>query len=251
MRSHLRRMNTRSFMLTLLVLGLPGATAWAFVGGFSGVVFDPTNFVENVRQVQALLQQVEHASTQIELQRRVLAALPVTVSEGLSTSAPAIQRGLREGLTLPDATMGSLYPLDLPEPTPAWLDDVRSRWLEAERASLELRRAAAEQVHEQMADVSAQTRTLIDASNGAGLPTHERPGPRAVLQAQEELLAVCSHELDKLLALRGLQAHHRTMTRSRAQAEAAYRGTRQKALTRDWNSAAAPSPRPVNSTLLP
>lgn len=131
-RKHLSPAARRTAILLALFALLPTGSALAFFGGFSGIVFDPSNFAENLRQAAALLEQIDRAATQIRLQRRMLAALPTSVPNGLRQAA----NGLRQQLGASPSELGvghagdwspldSLYPISHAGFLPTWLDTMR------------------------------------------------------------------------------------------------------------------------------
>jgi len=239
-----RKMKQRlrtSTIIALMIAGLliPTSGAWAFFGGFSGIVFDPTNFAENVRQAVALLGQIERAATQIRLQQHTLAHLPVSVADSLRLSGDQLLQSLghEDAEENPFGTFGdsyvqSLYPLDVPGNITGWLDVVRPIWTQVEREALIRDRYVAANVQQQMS--IARERVLVQSSNGVGLRVSDRPGQVAALQAQQELLAHSTGEADKLLALRTLQAKRRAAQRARNQAERSHQRARRNALMGDW-----------------
>ena len=208
---------------TALLLGLGG--------GLGGIVFDPTNFAENIRQAVALLQQIDRAVTQIELQRRMLARLPETITAEIVDAAEALTQSLQ---THPENSMEHDYPMAPNGKTPGWLDSVHEGWLHAERTSLEHERQVYELVTQQMPDSANNIARIIEASNGVGASNDEEPGVMAVAQAQQELLSACSSEAEKLVALRMARLDRRLQIQARRQSETAYHRARRVALTSDW-----------------
>ncbi|MGB0716979.1 MAG: hypothetical protein ACPGXK_13945 [Phycisphaerae bacterium] len=227
---------------TALLLGLGG--------GLGGIVFDPTNFAENIRQAVALLQQIDRAVTQIELQRRTLAHLPETIAAEIVEAAEALTRSLQAHLENP---IEHNYPIAPNGETPGWLDSVHEDWRHAERASLEQEREVNELVTQQMEDSTNNIARIIEASNGVGASSDEEPGVMAVAQAQQELLAACSSEAEKLIALRMARLDRRLHLQARRQSETVYQRARQVALTSDWLEIPPlqPIPSPFSEGVLP
>ncbi len=238
----------RAIALVSLMLLLPTGSALAFFGGFGGIVFDPSNFVENVRQALALVETIDRASTQIRQQQRMLANLPVTVANALSDAGSALHETLAASETGPDVAvqLASRYPIDTPGNIPAWLDAMQPPWIEAQRATLLHEREVYSAVVSEATPATEQLAQLVDASNGFHHASERPPGVKAVAQAHHELLAACSGEADKLIALRVVCTQRRVETRARAQSEAAYHRARRAALLRDWTTAPTAFSRPAD-----
>jgi conjugal transfer/entry exclusion protein len=228
---------------------MPTGSALAFFGGFGGIVFDPSNFVENVRQALALLETIDRASTQIRQQQRMLADLPVTVANALSDAGDALHDTLAAGESSPDigVQLDARYPIDTPGDTPAWLDGVQPLWTEAQRDALLHEREVYSMVYDQATPSAERLAQLIEASNGVHAASNELPGVMAVAQAHHELLAACSGEVDKLIALRVVRTQRRIETRASVQSEAAYHLARRTALLRDWTTETPTFSRPAES----
>ena len=251
---HPSRTRRRMAVFIVLCLTIPSASALAFFGGFSGIVFDPSNFAENLRQAAALLEQIDRAATQIRLQRRMLAELPASVADGLRQAADGLHQQLGVSPSEPGADHGvdwspidSRYPLSHSGFLPAWLETMRPRWTQAERTTIAHERQFGAHVHLEMAPTSQRLAILVNASNGVNRSAARWPGEMAALQAHQELLALCSGELDKLLGLRALRARRNTTTHARQQATNAYQTSRRAVLMGNWGAASNEPPPIVRS----
>lgn len=220
---------------------LPAASAYGLFGGFPGTIFDPANFVENIRQTLALLQQIDRAVHELTLQAQLLRPLPASVApearDGISavTSAAADHFGVAsESVAAVSAALEARFPLDAPVDRPGWLLEQRRAWDQAARRDLIDIRAIQNHVVADMAPTSARLRSLIAASNGEGLTGLDRPGLTAVAQAHNELLALASFELDKLTLLRATRRRAQQLERARDQSAARYSVNRRQRLMADW-----------------
>lgn len=237
----------RTVIVFLLCLCLPTTSVLAFFGGFSGIVFDPTNFIENVRQAAALLEQISRASRQITLQHQMLAQLPISVGAGLDMAASELDGELRASTAFISDSVDDRYPITFSDPTPGWPDAVQPEWIEAERQALLHEQRMIARVQAELAPAAGRIAQLIDGSNGAFNPTGDAPGVMAVAQAQQELLSVCSSEADKLIAVRAVRMHRRVEAHARLQSQAAYHTARREHLLNDWTTANAKAVRQVRS----
>lgn len=98
-----------------------------------------------------------------------------------------------------------------------------------------------------MAPTSQRLAILVNASNGVHRGAAQLPGEMAALQAHQELLALCSGELDKLLGLRLLRARRNVTTHARQQATNAYQTGRREVLMGNWSVASREPLRVVRS----
>lgn len=223
------------WLLTFSAFGVICATR--LYAGLGYVIFDPSNFIKNVQQVIALVQQVALASEQIRQQEQMLAHLPTSVADAVALAGRSLQGQLSTTVDSDEGSIDSRYPVSFPEPELAWLDIMRPTWMQQERSQLLQERDLARQVQDQMVATSDHLRTIVEASNGAGANHWELPGQVAAAQAHVELLAICSVEIDKLLALRTARARRNSETRARTQSEAAYQEARRNFLMGDSRSA--------------
>jgi len=231
-------------MLVLLsgVLMLIGTST--AIAGFGDIIFDPANFTKNVQQVVALLRQIEHAGEQIRQHRLMLAHLQASVAEALALAGESFHVRLSEDA---GGSIEPRYPIGFPTTTPAWLDVKRPEWNAVQRQQLLHERDVVQQVHDQMQPTQNRLAVLIDASNGVNAAPGKPPGQVAVAQAHEELLALYSGEIDKLLAIRSLRARRHADRLAERQSEAAYQQARRRDLMIDWITGSAEQPKPVHS----
>lgn len=217
-------------------LAISAICATKLYAGLDYIIFDPSNFTKNVEQVIALIQQVALASEQIRQQEQMLAHLPASVAGALQLAGQSLQGQLSQTVSSGVVPLESRFPVSFPEPQPAWLDIMRQTWMQDERQRFLHERDLAQQVQDQMVPTSGRLTTIIEASNGIGAKHRELPGQVAAAQAQVELLAACSGEADKLLALRTARATRYSGARAQSQAESAYQSARRDLLMADWNT---------------
>lgn len=235
-----------AFAITLVLLIPAGSALALFGGGFSGIIFDPSNFAQNVHQVAGLVQQIDRAIRQIELQEQMLAHLPASVVDALTISGNTLSNRLSGGITSINTEIGAVgseleshYPIVFPTLKPAWLDAIHPYWLERGREQIAHELDVSAHVRDQMSSTSVSIKTLIESSNGVGAKRDERPGVTAVAQAHVELLAVCCGEADKLIALRGARMERSSQARALLQSIGAYQAARRETLMLDWKASHA------------
>ncbi|MCO6439398.1 MAG: hypothetical protein J5J06_20095 [Phycisphaerae bacterium] len=234
----------RRKVLVFLVVGSLVTATPTMVVGFGDIIFDPANFAKNVQQVVALLRQIEQASEQIRQHRLMLAHLRASVAEALTLAGQTFHDHLSEGA---GGSIEPRYPIGFPTTTPAWLDVKRPEWNALQRQQLLHERDVVQHVHDQMQPTQNRVAVIVEASNGIGAPSGKPPGQVAVAQAHEELLALYSGEVDKLLAIRSLRAMRHADRLAQRQSEAAYQQARRRDLMIDWIADSAEQPKPVRS----
>lgn len=232
-------------LAVVLVFGLVAATpALAIFGfGFGGgrIVFDPANYLENVRQVAALLQQMLRAGRQIELQWQQLAHLPESVANDLSASAERVQTRWEATIAdaIPDAAaiaarLEEEFPVAVARVDLEWFARQRETAPQTARTSLQQRRDQQEAVREAMVDTTAQLERIVRASNGEELPPAARPGLTAVGQARAELVAIAIDATAQYLSLRSARVEQKLAERATAQSRAAQQQAAHAQLWRNW-----------------
>ena len=208
-------------VLTALVIGLLASTAdppWA--QGL--VVFDPTNYQQNLLTALRSLEQINNQLRQLQNQAQMvlrmdqnLQRLGTTISPDLQRSLADIQSRLREGegLALRYRDTESSYERLFPHQLTATLssDDAlrnaRTRW-EEEHASL--KRAAL--LQGQIVDsIDSDTRLLNNAMAGS----RNAAGGLEVAQAGNELTALHVKQSLQMQGLLAAQSRADTMTRAR------------------------------------
>lgn len=211
--------------LGLLALFVPAGRA-VFAGD---IVFDPANWLENVRQTVALAQQIQRAVLQIELLARQLQHLPESILEDLTALGDRIQARLNESFdplatTVEGASnqLESRFPVQFTTPPFAWREDQEAQWTESSRATLVDLRNYQNAVAQELETSAALVDRLVRASNGEGLPADQRPGLTAVLQARNELMALLTTETQRYIGLRALTLQRRVDQLAEGESAAAH-----------------------------
>ena len=221
----------------------PAVTAFAYP--YALKVFDPDNFEQNERQVQALAEQIERESTQIELQELELAHQTISLAAELRSAAQKLNiqvatSFINAAVDEPRvrADLERRYPINPPGRKPNWLEKQAPIWARAERQRLVELAQLQNHVYRDLAPASHRLAPIIQASNGVSPTSIDAPGLTAVEQSRNELLAMWSAELDAIAVLRTVRALVIAERTAREQSEIAYCTARREALMRDW-----PTPR--------
>ena len=217
-----------------LSVAITGGSALAYT--YVVIVYDPGNHVENIRQTLALVDQIRRAITQIQHQKRMLGHLPQSIAGGLGESATQLHSQLSTSVAAPN--VDSLYPITVSQDSSGWPDDTRPAWTVAQRESISHVRDLMAFIQREMETTAQRIERITAASNGSGTSgsDDEDTGETAALQAQQQLVALCSGEVDKLIALRTVRAKRLAETRARAQSQRAHTTYRRQALITNWQS---------------
>ncbi len=208
---------------------------------FAVVVFDPGMYAENLRQVLAVLDQIDRATTQLENQWRMLRRLPISVGRSLGVSGRRLYDRLtptfrESAVVLPvlhEQTQRRL-PTGFSGDEVGWLESERGVWTQAAREAVVAQRRLQNEVFTNFEVTSLRVEQLVRASNGEGVNSADRPGQTAVLQAHNQLLGTLSHETHNVIALRAarLRAEHERHAQTQT-ANAFHRARRESVMT-DW-----------------
>lgn len=176
------------------------------------IVYDPTNYAQNLLQATRALEQIHNQIRQIELETQMLAKNPLQLSPELTASLDRARELFRtaEGLAFEVDRIGDDLKDLYPETWEAFdLADigVRSRrWLAEDRATLE-RAARAEAVA--VASIGAQQGRIDRALQAS----RDAEGATGATQAGNQLLGIGAAELAEIRAL--LVAQSRALTAER------------------------------------
>lgn len=175
----------------------PSPPAYALPGD---IVFDPSNYAENVLTAARALEQINNQIRQIEQQARMLAQNALQLSPELAASI-AEARALferAEGLAFDvrqiGADLAALYPETWEAYDLAAVLRQSDRWMQESRASL----ATAMEAEARAADSIARSRGQIDAALGSSAAAE---GQTAAVQAGNQLLGVQAAQLTEIHAL--------------------------------------------------
>lgn len=207
---------SRRSRLRLLAVAVLTTTCTA-TAALTVVVYDPGQHLQNLRQVVELLNQIDRAAIQLENQWQMLRRLPVSVGRSLGISGQRLHERLRSTLIDPETQLPELYdrterhlPSVFSGDEIGWLDSERDAWTQYARDNLVAQRRLQNEVFANHEITALRVEQIIQASNGQGLSSEDRPGQTAVLQARNELLGTLAHETNNVIALRAarLQAEH-------------------------------------------
>lgn len=184
---------------------LPVRPAHAF-----DVVFDPSNYAENVLSAARALEQINNQIRQIEQQARMLARNPLQLSPELSASIDQAQalfaraQGIAYDVRRIGADLRALYPETWESYDLAGVLRQSDRWIVQSRASL----TTAMEAEARAAESIARSRGQIDAALGSSVGAE---GQTAAVQAGNQLLGIQATQLTEIHALlvaqgRALQA---------------------------------------------
>jgi conjugal transfer/entry exclusion protein len=224
----LRRTLLVGTAVTALVLtSLPRPALALF--GFD-IIFDPSNFAENVKQVAQLVQQVAKFEQQIENELKMLAHLSISELSGMTRAVQRVEQVLLDSGEYanpnPAGDLTSRYPTDFGNAPRDVIEHLQPAWNDTYRRALAENRQVQNEVYSDMDAAGERVMALVGASNNA-------EGVTSAVQAHNELLAEASTELSKLQALKVTRARMKTERLAREQSDLAYRRARRDAVMQD------------------
>ncbi len=169
------------------------------------IVYDPTNYAQNVLQAARALQQVNNQITSLANEARMLASLNLQLAPELTQSIQAARnlfeqaRGIRQNLDTIVADMRHLYPEDLSQFDLDGLLAQSDRWLAESRAGMETLMQASAGGVERLGEAQTNMNRALQASASAS-------GQTAAVQASTQAIGVLSAQLAELQALQAAQA---------------------------------------------
>jgi len=186
------------FATLLIAACLPMATpAPAFA---QRIVYDPTNYAQNVLAATRALEQIRNQIAQLEQQARMLAQNPLQLSAELSRSIDEAQalfetaEGLAYDVQRIGADLRTLYP-------ETWedydLDGILAQsdhWLRQSRASLQTAMAMEARAAQSIGQSRERIATALGSSAGA-------EGQTSAVQAGNQLLGIQATQLTEIHAL--------------------------------------------------
>ena len=223
-----RRMKTRLLVLAsslAFALGVPGIANAQF---FGGIVYDPSNYAQNlltaVRTLQMINNQVKQLTNEAQMivnQVKDLTSLPYTARAALNSRLAEIDALVKSAKSLAydvaaiDAAFKSLYPEDYAAfSNAAMATDARKHWQEASRALHDAVRMQAKITETIAADLGTLDEIVTQSENAIGdLQVSQAANQLLALQAKQsmqtaELLAV-NARADALDRARQLQMEER------------------------------------------
>lgn len=202
---------TRACLSGLIALTLSHTTApTASASGYP--VFDVSNFMEAVKQVQNGIQTVQHLQTQIQNQQQMLQGWNFSQLSETLRRFDAVRRELdRSGTvyrdTNPRGQLDRRFPTTFDTSTLSGNPtmSLREQWLTHQRQTLVENRRVQNTVYGDLASTRERVGAYVQQSNAA-------PGMTAAVQASNELTATLIQQVQALQTLE--------ITRSRAEVEA-------------------------------
>ena len=198
----------RAGIAGLALIALLAVPAQAQFGFGSGIVFDPTNYSQNVltaarelQQVNNELQSLENQATSLVNQARNLASLPYSSLSALDQSILQTEQLLTQAQRIAynvstiDQAFTQTYPTAYPASTSSQqlMADAQTRWQNSVAAFEDSLKVQAGVVGNIPANASAMT-SLVSASQNA-------TGALQAAQAGNQLLALQSGQLSDLVAV--------------------------------------------------
>lgn len=232
---------TSGAALSLIAAAVPARAQW--------IVFDPTNFSQNVltaarelQQVNNEIQSLENQATMLINQAKNLASLPYSTLSQLDQSISQTQQLLSQAqniaydVTTIDQAFNQVYPETYASTTSTGQleSDAQTRWENARTGFEDAMRVQAGVV-QNLATTHAQVDALVSSSQSA-------EGALQANQAGNQLLAVASGQLADLTALIAAQGRAQALAgaeNAESQAQA------QQALSNFLNDGAGYQPQPV------
>jgi conjugal transfer/entry exclusion protein len=233
----LRRTLLVGTVVAALVLAMIPRPALALFG--FDIIFDPTNFAENVRQVARLVEQIAKFKQQIENELKMLAHLRVSELSGMTKAVQRVEQVLLDSGEYanpnPGGDLTSRYPTDFGNAPRDVIEHLQPAWNDTYRQALAENRQVQNQVYSDMDSTAERVTALVEASNNA-------EGVTSAVQAHNELLAEASTELSKLQMLKVTRARMKTERLARDQSDLAYRRVRRDAAMQDADAPGGTAP---------
>lgn len=214
--------------LTLGAAALALAVAAPADAQFGGIVYDPTNYAQNVLTAARSLQQINNQITQIQNQAqslinqaRNLTNLPTsvlsTIQQDIGRTRALITQAQQIAYRVEniDQVFSQRYPSGSLAGTPSGtlVTNAQTRWTDALAAYQDSLRTGAT-VTGNLDGTAAQTSTLVTASQGA-------TGALQAAQAGNQLIALQTRQLADLTAMLAAEARANAIQSARAAADEA------------------------------
>ncbi len=219
---------SRMTHLSLGAAALALAVAAPADAQFGGIVYDPTNYAQNVLTAARSLQQINNQITQIQNQAqslinqaRNLTNLPTsvlsTIQQDIGRTRALITQAQQIAYRVEniDQVFSQRYPSGSLAGTPSGtlVTNAQTRWTDALAAYQDSLRTGAT-VTGNLDGTAAQTNTLVTASQGA-------TGALQAAQAGNQLIALQTRQLADLTAMLAAQARANAIQSARAAADEA------------------------------
>ncbi|MBI1220783.1 MAG: P-type conjugative transfer protein TrbJ [Rhodobacteraceae bacterium] len=223
------RLAATVLIASVTIASMPARPAYALFGfgGVGGIVFDPTNYAQNVLQAARALQQIDNQITGLQNQAQMLinqarnlASLPYSSLQQLQSSIQRTQALLAQAQNIAynvraiDQMFQTKYAnVSMSAPDAQLIADARARWQNTVGGLQDAMRVQATVVGNLDSDRTQMT-ALVGASQTA-------TGALQATQAGNQLLALQSQQLSDLTALVAANGRARALQSSEEEAAAA------------------------------
>jgi P-type conjugative transfer protein TrbJ len=206
------------------------------------IVFDPTNFVEAVLQVESDIQMVDNLYQEVTNDVAMVKGWNFTQLPGLLQNMNAWQQvfgqaGSTYSSTDPASALSTMFPSDLTtfaNTTDSQIASMRSGWDQEERSVLVENRTVQNQTYLNLQPTAQRIQQYVEHSNSAS-------GATAAMQAGNEETATLIAHLQTLQSQEITDGRAEVEKAAQAQAEQAYAQAQQQAVRGNWSSPQQPS----------
>jgi len=212
------------------------------------IVFDPTNFVEAVLQVESDIQMVDNLYQEVTNDVAMVKGWNFTQLPGLLQNMNVWQQvfgqaGSTYSSTDPASALSTMFPSDLTSfanTTDGAIASMRSGWDQEARSVLVENRTVQNQTYLNLQPTAQRIQQYVEHSNSAS-------GATAAMQAGNEETATLIAQLQTLQSQEITDGRAEVEKAAQAQAEQAYAQAQQKAVRGNWSSPQQPSTSLVNA----
>ncbi len=206
------------------------------------IVFDPTNFVEAVLQVESDIQMVDNLYQEVTNDVAMVKGWNFTQLPGLLQNMNVWQQvfgqaGSTYSSTDPASALNTMFPSDLTNfanTTDTAIASMRSGWDQEERSVLVENRTVQNQTYLNLQPTAQRIQQYVEHSNSAS-------GATSALQAGNEETATLIAQLQTLQSQEITDGRAEVEKAAQAQAEQTYAQAQQQAVRGNWSSPQQPS----------
>ena len=201
----------------LALFGAPGARAQGIP------VYDNTSFIELVQQFQQGAQQLAQLQQQLQAQLQMLQSLPSTIMPGLGQITSSTQQLMGQIQNIQNmgsnltGELSGLYPTSFGSSNPQAILNQIASMTSANRQAITTSMQIQNQVATAQPQVASEVASSVSASQAA-------PGPTAVAQATNQILAAQSTQLAQLQSIMIADERSNEQRQLQQQSEAAAAG---------------------------
>lgn len=201
----------------LALFGAPGARAQGIP------VYDNTSFIELVQQFQQGAQQLAQLQQQLQAQLQMLQSLPSTIMPGLGQLTSSTQQLMGQVQNIQNmgsnltGELSGLYPTSFSSSDPQAILSQIAAMTSANRQAITTSMQIQNQIATAQPQVSSAVSSAVSASQAA-------PGPTAVAQATNQILAAQSTQLAQLQSIMIADERSNEQQQLQQQSEAAAAG---------------------------